>query len=364
MKFFLPFILFSLTLLFAEDSRLNFQWKGQASVIHASSFAGSFDKSSTTMRYIPQLRLDYQSSASTRLGFDAAADIYNHSLGDSLVKMDGELYRFTLRYDTPHTQVRVGLQKINFGPARMLRVLQWFDQVDLRDPLALSPGVWAALGRNYFENGANIRLWTMTDAPDPLRDSFYLDDDWPWDIGGRFEYPIPAGTLGFTLHCLDVSDITVVRETRAAFDFRLDAIVGIWSETMVSRSEIPSRDIDQLTSMVGVDYTFGLGNGLYLASELLISYQSKLDGSMPWLVRSLALTGNYTLGLADGLTAYLYAIETRYGDIQYIPMLGWLHTSGNWLFYLALYDMPDLAGGGSIALPTGTGIQVNVALNH
>ncbi len=332
--------------------------------MHVSSFEGSFDESPTTMRYIPQLRLDHQVNSSTRLGFDAAVDIYNYSLGDSLVEMDGDLYRFTLRYDTPKTQVRVGLQKINFGPARMLRVLQWFDQLDPRDPLALSPGVWAGMGRYYFENGANIRLWTMVDAPDPQRDYWGDMDKWPWDMGARLEFPISAGTLGLTAHSMDVLQHSQVTENRLALDARFDAVVGLWSEAMFSRTEEPFHQWDKISVMAGVDYTFGLGNGLYTALEIASNRMGNIGDDMPWQVRTLALMGTYTLGLSDGLTAYLYAIDMQILDSQYMPMIGWQHTNGNWLFYVALYDMPEIAYAAGMSLPSGTGIQLNIAFNH
>ena len=343
---------------------LSFEWKGQASLFHASTIEGPFSKSPTTLRYIPQFRVDYQITQMNRLGLDGAIDLYNHSLGDSLTRREGDLYRFTIRYDLPKTQLRLGLQKINFGPARMLRVLQWFDQVDPRDPLALSPGVWAAMGRQYFDNGMNLRIWAMADAPDVQRSYWGETDAWPWDVGGRLEYPIPAGTLGLTLHSLDVSNVSDIRENRIGGDVRVDAVVGLWSEMMFARIEDPTWEMDDISLMAGVDYTFGIGNGLYVAMELATNYQGGTGDDMPWQMRTLALMGNYTLGLSDGLTFYLYAIDFPILESQYIPMLGWQHTSGNWLFYLAVYDMPNFSPGAALSLPTGSGIQLNIAFNH
>ena len=57
--------------------------------------------------------------------------------------------------------VRGGLQKINFGSANLLRPLMWFDQIDPRDPLQLTDGVWGILGRYYFLNNANIWVWGL-----------------------------------------------------------------------------------------------------------------------------------------------------------------------------------------------------------
>ena len=353
----------SVTLAFGQNDYTQ-DFKGQASVVHTSGFQESLSNSPTTLRYIPQYRFDYQMDAEQRLGLDVATDIFIYSLGDSLIEGDASPYRFTLRYDTPNAQVRVGLQKINFGPARMLRVLKWFDQLDPRDPLALSPGVWAAMGRYYFDNGANLRLWTMADAPDAQRDYWGDTDSWPWDLGGRLEYPIPAGTLGLTMHRLDVSEVSNIKENRIAGDVRLDAIVGLWSEMMLARSEASTWEMDILSMMAGVDYTFSLGNGLYTALEMATSYQGGLGDDMNWQVRTIALTANYTLGLSDGLTFYLYAMDFPELDSQTIPMLGWQHTSGDWLFYLALYEMPEASSGSGMSLPEGTGIQLNIAFNH
>lgn len=364
MKFYTLLILCSLSLGFAQDNNFTFQWRGQASLFHASALDGDFGESPTTIRYIPQSRLDYQLGGGRRLGLDAAADVYTHSLGGSLTVGDANFYRLTLRYDTPNTQLRVGLQKINFGPAKMLRVLQWFDQLDPRDPLALSPGVWAAMGRQYFDNGMNLRIWTMADAPEAQRDYWGDTKSWPWDMGGRLEYPIPAGTLGLTLHSLDISNVSDVSENRIAGDIRVDAIVGLWSEMMFARIEDPTWTMDAFSVMAGMDYTFGLGNGLYTALEIATSYQGGSGDEMPWQARTIAFTANYTLGLSDGLTFYLYAMDFPVLESQTIPMLGWQHTSGNWLFYLAAYDMPASLPGSGMTLPEGTGIQLNIAFNH
>jgi len=205
----------------------------------------------------------------------------------------------------------------------------------------------------------------MVDTPEPMRDYWGDKSGSPWDMGGRLEYPVPAGTLGLTLHSMDVTRETQVTENRLAVDARFDAIVGLWSELVYSRTKFGIADpINSVTAMAGVDYTFGVGNGLYIALESLTSHTSNGDGNLLWVAGSTALMGTYTLGLADGLTAYLYAINFPHIETQYIPMLGWQHTRGNWLYYLALYDMPEMEAVGSIALPTGTGIQFNIAFNH
>jgi len=360
------FALSALSIHATEPRTLTIDFQGQGSLNYSQSLDQSFSDSPMTLRYIPQLRADYQANPTVRLGLDAALDIYNYSFGDSTLNTSSEFYRLTLRYDSPRTQIRVGLQKINFGPARMLRMLQWFDQVDPRDPLALSPGVWAAMGRYYFNNGSNIRLWGMRDAPHAWRDlSAPPHDEDDYDFGGRVEYPINSGTLGFTSHIVQLDRKSQIYEYRYALDARADLIIGLWTEIVqVHRPSFLPAYRSQLSYMVGTDYTFGIGNGLYVSFEMSATQMGSFDTSMPRISYAQAISANYTLGLSDGLMGYVYLLGTPNTDTQFIPLLGWQHTQGNWLMYIALYDMPKLATGGTMILPTGTGLQLNIAYNH
>ncbi len=337
------------------------EFQGQVSLNYFQSLDQTHAAGPLTLRYLPRLRVDKQLPSQHRLGLDLAFDLYNYQ-SNGFSTGDGEFYRCTLRYDSPATQFRLGLQKINFGPAKMLRVLQWFDQVDPRDPLALSPGVWAAMGRQYFDNGINLRLWAITDASDGRRDFYTRSADTPLDVGGRLEYPLNVGTLGLTLHSMGLGD-DYFQEQRAALDLRLDAIIGIWSELMTSRVEQLTAQ-DQFTAMIGMDYTFSIGNGLYVALEALTSHSGNFEKEMSQLSWSTALTANYSIGLADAISVFLYAVELPAMEVQYIPMIGWQHTRGNWLFYLALFDSPAFTSGGALNLPGGTGLQLNIAHDH
>ena len=101
-------------------------------------------------RYIPQLNYKIPLAKERLIDFEASANIYGDAgihFFDS-ASADGNIspYRIWARYSTIQLEVRAGLQKINFGSASMLRALRWFDQVDPRDPLQLTNGVWAGLG--------------------------------------------------------------------------------------------------------------------------------------------------------------------------------------------------------------------------
>jgi hypothetical protein len=117
------------------------------------------------LRYIPSIYYGVRASGQKLIDFEASANIYGtlafHPFDTA--NTDGSLkpYRFWMRYSSEQFELRLGLQKINFGSASMLRPLMWFDQMDPRDPLHLTDGVWGLLARYYFLNNTNVWLWGL-----------------------------------------------------------------------------------------------------------------------------------------------------------------------------------------------------------
>jgi len=116
-------------------------------------------------RYLPQLDYSLALGNNSKIDFEASANL-NGSLAlipddDKYTSGHIKPYRLWVRYSTEHLELRTGLQKISFGSATLLRPLMWFDQLDPRDPLQLTDGVWGMLGRYYFPNNANLWLWGL-----------------------------------------------------------------------------------------------------------------------------------------------------------------------------------------------------------
>lgn len=90
--------------------------------------------------------------------------------------------------------------KINFGSASIFRPLMWFDKIDYRDPLQLTDGVYALLGRYYFSNNANLWLWTLYGNDEPMG---WEKTPAVWQIpefGGRIQQPVPRGEAALSYH--------------------------------------------------------------------------------------------------------------------------------------------------------------------
>jgi hypothetical protein len=109
-------------------------------------------------------------------------------------------YRVWARYSSSRFEIRAGLQKINFGSATLVRPLMWFDQVDPRDPLQLTDGVWGVLGRYYFLNNVNIWVWGLYGNEGPKTWETGLTRAGEPEFGGRLQVPVPRGETAISFH--------------------------------------------------------------------------------------------------------------------------------------------------------------------
>lgn len=330
-------------------------------------------------RYLPQLNYEHRLPNTRLIDFEASANLYGHAGLKPFESADftGDLrpYRAWARYSSPQFELRTGLQKINFGSASLLRPLMWFDQIDPRDPLRLTDGVWGILARYYFLNNANIWVWGLY-GNDNLKgwETFSSREDIP-EFGGRLQLPVPKGEAGLSYHHRtadgsSLPDSSAARgklvENRYGFDVRFDMEVGWWIEASWSdyRENIGFYSNQEIINL-GMDYTFGVGNGLAATYEqLLASYDEnpfRFSNATTFSLISLS----YPVSLFDNVSAIVYYDWTNNKAYNF---LNWQRQSNRFTYYLIgyvnpkQYDIP--AQGTGDILYAGSGIQLMVVFNH
>lgn len=295
---------------------------------------------------------------------------------DTVQKMgDIQPYRIWVRYTSRQVELRLGLQKIDFGSATMLRPLQWFNQVDPRDPLQLSNGVYGFLGRYYFLNNANIWLWALYGNKKSrgldLVNTFQKHPE----AGARIQYPIPRGEIAISYHhrTADTRGLTFlpqiakIPENRIALDAKWDLVIGLWCEASYIRK---SRNIGNFSNQtlfnLGADYTFNIGNGLnVLLEHLFLSYDES-----PFEFRTTAnisaINTSYPIGFNDNLSALLYY---NWLAQDFTFFINYSHQFKNISSYLMAYYNPksqvgiqenNLVNNAS----SGPGIRLMLVFNH
>jgi hypothetical protein len=289
---------------------------------------------------------------------------------------DIDLYRFWLRYSSSQFEARIGLQKINFGSATMLRPLMWFDSIDPRDPLQLTDGVYGILVRYFFLNNTNIWVWGLY-GNDRLKgwESFSSDGNIP-EFGGRVQIPLGNGEAAFTYHhreieikgLLEEFDIGAshIPENRFAIDGKWDIGIGIWFEGVLLHQNSEALPYPwQRAFNLGLDYTFGLENGLNIMAEYFVLTASREAFGSGESVMFSALALNYPLSLLDTLSSIFYF---DWKNDKLYSFLRWQRTYDRWRINLMAFWNPESFEIYQISqdssLFAGKGFQIMVVYNY
>ena len=353
-------------------------FKGQLSAY--THFNGSNDLPwMSGVRYIPQFNFGHRWNDQRLFDLEASANLFGNVGVKLFHKSDfsGDIkpYRLWTRYSTNQFELRAGLQKINFGSASLLRPLMWFDQIDPRDPLKLTDGVWGLLARYYFLNNANIWLWGLY-GNENLKgwEAIRSKKNIP-EFGGRLQLPLPKGEGGLSFHHRVADGSTLpdslmaadnIPENRVGFDAKFDMVVGWWIEASWSNYTAETGNYpNQEAINLGIDYTFGIGNGLTVIYEQLITSidQNPFEFGNVTTLSLLNLT--YPVGLFDNLSAIVYYDWTKNKAYNFLT---WQRQFNKLTFYLMGYINPKeyyipTQGSGEM-LYAGNGIQVMLVFNH
>ena len=329
-------------------------------------------------RYIPELNYHLPLNSAKALDFEASANIFGTVAFNPFYesKTDGDIqpYRIWARYTGKQYEIRLGLQKIDFGSASILRPLQWFNQIDPRDPLKLTNGVYAALGRYYFLNNANIWLWILY-GNEKTRgyDAVETNKDIP-EFGGRFQYPVPKGELAASYHhrTADASSLfgegefNKIPEDRFSLDGKWDVTVGLWFEAVHIHK---TRNLGMLTNQsllnLGMDYTFGIGSGLNVVGEHLLMTNDNKAFGFENTANITASTVSYPITMFSNISAVLYY---SWATEDFSFFLNYERQFRKTTAYLMLYYNPDtpqaIQENELVNTFPGPGVRVMWVFNH
>ncbi|MCF7912110.1 MAG: hypothetical protein K9M99_06260 [Candidatus Cloacimonetes bacterium] len=337
----------------------------------------SADRGELFIEYYPSLQKEiYQSGNITldgnlEISGRAEASVMDK---DTVTDYNLDIYRFWLRSSTGQSEFRIGLQKLNFGPASYLRSLQWFDRLDPLDPRQQTEGVWSMLVRYYGLDNSNYWFWVIYDNAELKGQELVKTRDETLEMGGRMQLPILGGELGFSYHNRGVEDqqseeregkfFIEAQEKRLGFDGRWDIGIGLWLESSVSIYEgVEYLPLYAESYTIGGDYTFGLGNGVHILAEhqYLRSEESFWTTAIEAMNISL-VAADYPLGIYDSLTG-LASYDHKQKNMYY-------YLSYNRVYdYLSLYFNLSIITGDPVedmeeAAAPGTQFQILLQLNY
>jgi len=333
------------------------------------------------LRYIPDLTYSQPISGSHLFDADASVKIFGLAQYLSGAKPnyndDFSAYRLWARLSGSQYEVRIGLQKINFGSASIFRPLMWFDTIDPRDPLQITSGVYGLLGRYYFLNNANIWLWGLLGNEDPKGWEFVPTVKEKPQFGGRLQVPLFSGEAGISYHYrqLELKNLapfmppgtnTSEPENRFAFDGKWNIELGFWVEAAVThhKSDLLLYDWEQ-SYTIGLDYTFDVGNGWHLLSEYFVLENTDELLKPGDKIAFSAFSVDYPIGLLDKCSGIVYY---DWENEDFYRLINFQRTYDHWSFYLFAFWNPDenklkLSAQESSQF-SGKGLQLMIVFNH
>jgi hypothetical protein len=259
-------------------------------------------------------------------GWDVSGELSLNNHVSYLYDLDNEdeldlsikLYRAWAAMSYGESEIKAGLQHIRFGPAKIYRPLQWFDNLDPFSLIQDSEGVPAITVTHFFPN-PEFKFWILPGTGEPR----YTD----WGVatkkgsiewGGRASVLSTLGETGLSFNTRTVKhaydQFNLAHEYQFGLDQRVDGVIGAWLETDVRffDSGVNLYEGEGFAPLpryygsatIGADYTFGIGNGLYIMGEAYyywdLSYhficKSEYDYSNQY---SGAIVLKYPLGLLD-----------------------------------------------------------------
>lgn len=338
------------------------------------SFMAGYNEKSNEMagvRFMPEF--SWSITLKEDLFFDAelAFNIFSFTSSDETQELsdstDADLYRSWIRLAGPSYELRLGLQKINFGPARILRSLRWFDQVDPRDPLQLTKGVKGILGKYYFRNNSGIWIWGLIDNEDLKGSEIQRSDPDRPEYGLRYQFPAARGEIALTWNNRKVIRSEIGRkrwrngyeeENRYAIDGTFDLGIGFWFEAAFS-----NLDGDPLLPdwrryiTVGGDYTFDIERGVHVTGEHFVQSSGNSFSDQDSEARISALSVDFSPSMLDTITILCYY---DWDEEDLYPNISWQRTWDNRLLNITLFNNSSEEEG----TYSGTGARVILSWNY
>ena len=344
----------------------DFSFKGQLSLCGTGINSHDAWNGLSDLRYIPQFNFNYLLGEKDLLNTELLFNAY-YETGSISRDYGCKSYRAIVRYTTVQTEIQIGLQKIDFGPAQLLRPLMWFDRVDPRDPLKLTDGVYALRYKYSFLDNSLMWLWCLYGNTTNQGYEYFPSEKNIPELGGRIQLPVPAGEIAATFHTRRV-DATLFhyRENRYALDGRWDIGIGVWFESVWQQNmfRMPIYKWNTMTT-IGMDYTLPEGNGIYILAEHMITTFSNTFWGNDQNRQISALMAAYSIDALDKLSLQEYYDWYHKNLYQYFQ---YQRTYDNLSINFSLFHYPENGGilfmSSETSFFSGYGLQMMLIYNY
>jgi hypothetical protein len=157
-----------------------------------------------------------------------------------------------------------------------------------------------------------------------------------------------------------------VTENRVGIDGKWDLGIGLWFEgSWTGKGKNLGKYTNNEIVNIGTDYTFGLGNGLNIIVEQLMTSYDEKAFSFSNVLSFTCLSASYPVGLFNNISAIVFY---EWENNSLYNFINWRLQLDKISLYLMAYWNPEkynipVQGSGQNIF-AGKGIQILLAFNH
>ncbi|UCD12414.1 MAG: hypothetical protein JSU88_04845 [Nitrospinaceae bacterium] len=257
-------------------------------------------------------RVDYELSGDLKL---ADGPSVQSGLKDDV---DADFFRAWLRLDNGPFKIRGGRQKILFGSGAIFRPLGFFDTRDVTGVVPQTRGVDSVRSTYFFDETTLLEGWLV-----PAKEGSGVI------AGLRGETLVLGAEAGWVAQYhprTSLDDLPDFSEEllQLGYHFKGESHVGFWNESRLDIEAGVEGSPLRFASVLGVDYTFDVGEGLHVLAEYFFSTQEPgftlKDFQGDRTLHQFALGLDQPVGIA--IVWRLFAIvDFRDGSFQVRPQI-------------------------------------------
>jgi len=182
---------------------------------------------------------------------------------------DAELFRGWIRYEKGNFKIRGGHQQILFGAATLFRPLGLFDTRIISGIIPLTRGVDGVRSTYFLDNTSSVQGWAV-----PAQ----IDNRVIVGLRGEGNFgPVEAGVV-FQYH--PKTDLPFLADfnlemVQVGYHLKGESVIGYWNESRLDIQQDQVGNPLRFDTVLGVDYTFDIGQGLHVLLEYFFRTQER-----------------------------------------------------------------------------------------
>lgn len=311
-----------------------------------TNFEGRFVAGSQLVFDSPPFYKDFDNELELRLGLlgnliEKEEWVLDYELTADARQMDGpsvqsrlrpetdvDFFRAWLRLDNGNLKIRGGRQKILFGSGAIYRPLGFFDTRNVTGVVPQTRGVDGVRVTQFQSDTALIEGWLVPAKKDNglivgVRGEMFLEDA---EVGAVLQYH-PASDLE-NLPGFDQDMIQMGYHIKGEKEF------GFWNESRLDIEMKPSSPV-RFDTVVGVDYTFNVGEGLHVLAEYFLTTRQNdftlLDAKGQRTFQQIGISFDQPLGI-DFRWQVFGLYDLRDESFQLVPQIEYALTDTLFLY--------------------------------